>query len=125
MARAGAAFLAVAAAAALAACPSAFPVPVPPSGDVSPELAAELEIPAPPGDPGPVPAWPACLRSDECHRGETCTSSTCGAPTTPPGPLAADFTLQDLNPNSATDGKPVTLSAQAGHVVVLYFAWSS
>lgn len=47
----------------------------------------------------------------------------CGAdkPTAPPASVAAEFTLTDVNPNSATTGQPVTPRAYLARVSAWYF----
>ncbi len=72
------------------------------------------------------PAYPACVASNDCPFLQRCDpgASSC---TADPGPWTAapDFSLRDLNPNSATHGRTLTLSSQHGLVTVLYFGYAS
>ena len=56
--------------------------------------------------------------------GFACGGGGGGGPVTPPqaGRVMPDFTLVDVNPNSATDGQDVTPSDYRGSVSAYYFA---
>ena len=71
--------------------------------------------------------WPACTASRDCRYGEKClvASAHCFTPASTLWALAPDFTLPDRNPNSVTLNQDVSLSGQAGNVVVVYFALST
>lgn len=88
---------------------------------------AGLDLPPADATEGDVvnPDWPSCTTSRDCRYAERCAAGTgtCAVPAVPgPWTLAPDFALLDVNENSASYGRDVTLSGLAGHVVVAYFA---
>ncbi|MBM4389299.1 MAG: hypothetical protein FJ088_16310 [Deltaproteobacteria bacterium] len=69
-----------------------------------------------------VPEYPACETPFHCKWGEWCKGDLCEKAVNPPGALAKDFTLEDVQKKSPTYGKEITLSDSKGYVILLYFA---